>query len=255
MDTITTTANPTVKRLKALSESRGRREQNAFLVEGGVMIREALASGLTPLTAISEEDSPLLGELARAGADVKLCARHVLENVCDTKTPQGICAAFTLPADTEMPPKARFLLALDGVQDPGNMGTILRTADAAGFEGAYLSPLCADVYSPKVQRSAMGSGFRVPTRRLPLPEKLASLQKEGWRVVVSALDGLPLYENESRAAGDRLILVIGNEAKGVTKEVQAMADIRLKIPMRGRAESLNAAVAAGILMYELTKGL
>jgi len=251
MDTITTTTNPTVKLLRALSESKGRREQGAFLVEGAVMIDEALSGGLTPLFALSEVETPLLDRLKKAGAEVKLCARHVLESACDTKTPQGICASFRLPAEVTMPKDAKYLLAIDGVQDPGNMGTILRTADAAGFQGAFLSGICADVYSPKVQRSAMGSGFRVPTLRTELPEKLAEMQKNGYKVVVSALDGLPLYENEKYAYGEKLILVIGNEAKGVTKQVQSMADIRLKIPMRGKAESLNAAVAAGILMYEL----
>jgi TrmH family RNA methyltransferase len=253
MEKITSAANPAVKRLKALSDAKGRKEQGAFLVEGEVMVREALASGLNPLEALFEAETPLSGELAGHGALVRLCDRHILETVCDTRSPQGCCAAFTLPDGPAIPQNASRLLALDGVQDPGNLGTILRTADAAGFEGAYLSPLCADVYSPKVQRAAMGSGFRVPALRCLLEETLTRLKAEGWQIAVSALDGLNLYENEKALSGDKLILVIGNEARGVSPGVQKLSDIRIKIPMRGKAESLNAAVAAGILMYELTK--
>lgn len=254
MDTITGVTNPTVKRMKALNDAKGRREQNAFLVEGEVMINEALKSGLVPVEALCENEGPVTEALLSAGCRVALCARHVLEAVCDTKTPQGSCASFRLPENT-VPEGAVRLLALDGVQDPGNMGTILRTADASDWQGAYLSDRCADVYSPKVQRAAMGSGFRVGTARVDLPEKLMALKKQGFSVIVSALDGDPLYERKEISAGTKLVLVIGNEARGVTPEVQALADIKVKIPMRGRAESLNAAVAAGILMYEFTKDL
>ncbi len=253
METISSTSNPLVKRLRQLAEAKGRREQNAFLVEGEVMIREALASGLSPLEALGEGESALLEVLVARGAEVRLCARRVLESVCDTKTPQGVCAVFRLPADCGLSRDARRLLALDGVQDPGNLGTILRTADAAGFEGALLSPVCADVYSPKVQRAAMGSGFRVPTSRVPLPEALRGFKAEGFELVVSALDGLPIYEQKGLAGKEKLILAVGNEARGGTPEVRKLADISVKLPMRGRAESLNAAVAAGILMYELTR--
>lgn len=253
MELITAVSNPTVKRMKALADAKARREQGLFLVEGEVMIREALSSGLSPADALSEQETPLTRDLTNAGANVRLCSRNVLESVCDTRTPQGVCASFRLEQRSRIPSSARRLLALDGVQDPGNLGTILRTADAAGFEGAYLSGICADVYSPKVQRSAMGSGFRVPAVRTDLPETLRKLQAEGWKVAVSALDGLPLYEHSSLANEEKLILVIGNEAQGVTPQVQALADIRIRIPMRGRAESLNAAVAAGILMYEMTR--
>ena len=253
MDRITSAKNPLIRDMKALNQRKGRLEQGRFLVEGEVMIREALFSGLTPSEAMFEAETPLADELVKTGALVRLCDRHILETVCDTKTPQGCCAAFRLPEPKPFRENAARLLALDGVQDPGNLGTILRTADAAGFEGAFLSPQCADVYAPKVQRAAMGSGFRVPTLRCSLEETLKESRRKGFHIAVSALDGLPLYENEAALIGKKLILVIGNEAKGVSPGVQDIADIRLKIPMRGKAESLNAAVAAGILMYELTR--
>ena len=232
MERITSASNPVVKRLKALREAKARQESGLFLVEGEVMLREALACGLKPAEALAEEESALTDELARAGAVVRLAVRAAIEAACDTKTPQGVCASFTMPRRTSVPGGARRLVALDGVQDPGNLGTIWRTADAAGFDALLLGAGCADPWSPKVQRASMGSGFRV---------------------VVSALDGAPLYARTQPKSGEKLVLVIGNEARGVSPEVQRMADVKLKIPMRGEAESLNAAVAAGILMYELTK--
>ena len=255
MDTITSAANPLVKRLRSLRDAKGREASGEFLVEGEVMIREALSCGLIPSDALAEEEGALTEALLRAGAKVRLAKRCAIEAACDTKTPQGVCAAFRMPRGTRVPENARRIVALDGVQDPGNVGTILRTADAAGFDAVLMTPECADPYSPKVQRASMGSGFRVPVAAAVFPEALRGFQKEGFRVIVSALDGAPLYSRAPGTDGERLILVVGNEARGVSRPVQAIADEKIKIPMRGRAESLNAAVAAGILMYELTRGV
>ncbi|MBQ9408904.1 MAG: RNA methyltransferase [Clostridia bacterium] len=251
MEKITSAQNAAVKRLKSLNDIKARKRERACLVEGEVMIGEALGSGLKPLEALFEEETPLCLRLMEAGAQVRLCTRNVLESACDTVSPQGCCASFQL-MDRTVDEGARLLLALDGVQDPGNLGTILRTMDAAGFAGAFLSEACADVYSPKVQRSAMGSAFRMPTQRGDLTKKLTELKAQGFRIVVSDLSGGNLYESRF-SPNDKLLLVIGNEARGVSEPVKALSDIRVKIPMRGRAESLNAAVAAGILMYELTR--
>ena len=146
------------------------------------------------------------------------------------------------------------LVALDGVQDPGNVGTIWRTCDAAGIQGLLLTGECADPFSPKVQRAAMGSGFRVGARMCDdLAEELSALQARGYAVIASSLQGEPFCEALPRP--DRFVLVIGNEARGVSAAVQALSDVRVRLPMRGGAESLNAAVAAGIMMYELTRGM
>ncbi len=253
MERITSASNPAIKRLKALRDAKTRQESGLFLVEGEVMIREALACGLTPTEALAEKESALTEALAHAGAVVRLVVRAAIEAACDTKTPQGVCASFSMPRLTRIPANARRLVALDGVQDPGNLGTIWRTADAAGFDALLLGAGCADPWSPKVQRAGMGSGFRVAAVSGEMPLLLSRAQADGFRIVVSALDGAPLYARTRPKPGEKLVLVIGNEAHGVSPEVQQMADVRLKIPMRGGAESLNAAVAAGILMYELTK--
>ena len=180
-----------------------------------------------------------------------LLPAHVLAAVCDTKTPQGIAAVVRVHHTARL---GKRLVALDGVQDPGNVGTILRTADAAGFDGVLLSEQCADVFSPKVLRATMGSVFRMPMLlTAALPQELTRLAGEGYSILSSQLDGTPFYERQGVA--EWFVLVIGNEGNGVSPAVQATATHRLRLPMRGGAESLNAAVAAGIMMYELTREL
>lgn len=254
---ITSLKNPLVQRMKALKEREARLAQRLFLVEGPVMLREALLCGLKPDCLLYDEDKPdaaLLEAMAAAGAKFYAVPRQVLEAVCPTKTPQGACCAFQLPQSTPLSALGRRLVALDGVQDPGNVGTIWRTADAAGFDGLLLGAGCADPLSPKVQRAAMGSGFRLAYCQLDdLAGALKELGAQGWQVVVSALDGDDIYRRAP--IGERFVLVIGSEAHGASTAVKDQATHRVRLPMRGGAESLNAAVAAGILMYELTRDL
>ena len=140
---------------------------------------------------------------------------------------------------------------MDGVQDPGNVGTILRTADAAGFDGALLSGACADLYSAKTLRATMGSVFRVPTRRTDdLPAALTVMRESGYAVVATELGGADFY---AHCPHEKCVLVIGSEGRGVSPEVRAVATHHLALPMRGGAESLNAAVAAGIMIYEMAR--
>ncbi len=253
MEKITSTQNPVIRRLKALKDAKERAQTGLFLVEGEVMIKEALKCGLMPKEALFENESALMDALTKSGANVHFASRNAIEAACDTKTPQGCVCAFTMPRKTALPEGSMKIVALDAVQDPGNVGTIWRTADAAGFDAVIFGDGCADAYSPKVQRAAMGSGFRVPAVHGKLTELLPAYLESGASLIVSALDGSDLYARAPIPTDKPMILVIGNEAKGVSKEVQALSNVRLKIPMRGGAESLNAAVAAGILMYELTK--
>ena len=141
---------------------------------------------------------------------------------------------------------------MDAVQDPGNVGTVVRTADAAGFDGIILGPECADLFSPKVLRSTMGSifrmGFSFPQN---LVETMQKFRSQGYSVISSQLDGDSFYEREKVSSS--FILIIGNEGNGISEAVRKTATHHLRLPMRGGAESLNAAVAAGIMMYDLTK--
>ena len=247
---ITSLKNPRVLQWKSLKDRKGRRETGCFLVEGRKMVEEALRSGFRAEAVLLAEgfvpDFALPGDVPQYAMP-----EHVFAAVCDTKTPQGIAAVVRMQ---DSPVTGQRLVALDGVQDPGNVGTILRTADAAGFDGVLLSSQCADVYSPKVLRATMGSIFRMGLRVTEqLPQELAALSADGYSVISSQLDGTPFYEREP--VGERFVLVIGSEGNGVTDEVKAVATHRVKLPMRGGAESLNAAVAAGIIMYELTRDL
>lgn len=253
MDRITSAKNPVVKRLKALRERKAREESGLFLVEGGVMIAEALSCGLTVREALADEEHLEEAErLAARGAQVYAVPRSLLESVCDTRTPQGICASFALPRPLPLEDAPDRIVALDGTQDPGNVGTIWRTADAAGFQAVLFGEGCADPVSPKVQRAAMGSGFRVPFSQTDdLPGALAELKARGYAVIASDLHGQDFYARPD--PGERFVLVIGNEARGIREATRQAASMLVKLPMRGGAESLNAAVAAGIMMYELMR--
>ncbi len=248
METITSLKNANVTAWRSLKDKKGREELDAFLVEGARMVREALSSGFTvQAVLIRENDAPAV-DLPRSVPLYQLPA-HVFQSVCDTKTPQGIAAVLSRRVRPLSGPR---ILALDGIQDPGNMGTMIRTADAAGFDGILLSPECVDIFSPKVLRATMGSIFRM-SFGFPrnFPDALRELREKGYSVLSSQLDGDPFYEKKNIASS--LVLIVGNEGNGVSEAAKAEATHRLCLPMRGGAESLNAAVAAGIMMYDLTK--
>ena len=253
MDRITSARNPMVQRMRALKSAKARRESNLFLVEGEVMIREAIGCGLKMHELLADDSAADFAlEMENGGARAALVGRDLLESVCETRTPQGVCAAFEQPHQIGFEVLPDRVIALDGVQDPGNVGTIWRTADAAGFQAILLGHGSADPLSPKVQRAAMGSGFRLSFRcEKDLAVSLKSLRDLGFRVIVSDLHGNDFYSRPP--LGEKFVLVIGNEARGISDAVREQADMRLKLPMRGGAESLNAAVAAGIMMYELMR--
>lgn len=252
-ETLTSTKNPLIVMLRSLKSRKGRKETGMLLIEGEKLLIEAMALGLAPGFLLYDEarplDDALILRFVERGAEVHATTGHVLGVVCDTKEPQGCAAAFALPESMDVYPDR--LVALDGVQDPGNVGTIWRTADASGFQGVLIGEGSADPYSPKVQRAAMGSGIRLKCACVDLYEALSRLKAEGYEIVASTLDGTPFYARGPIA--DRFVLVIGNEARGISDPVASLADKKLKLPMRGGAESLNAAVAAGIMMYELTR--
>lgn len=248
MEILTSLKNPKVQIWRSLKEKKGREEHNAFLVEGIRMVREALASSFT-VRAILLRNHDFPDEPLPSGIPVFNLPEHIFHAVCSTKTPQGIAAVLELRTREAFGSR---LLALDGVQDPGNLGTIIRTADASGFDGILLSPDCADLFSPKVLRSTMGSvfrlGFSFPSS---LPDALESLKNKGFSILSSQLDGDPFYDRTN--VSPSFVLIIGNEGNGVSDAVKNTATHRLCLPMRGGAESLNAAVAAGIMMYDLMR--
>ena len=250
MEELTSLKNTKVMLWRSLKDKKAREEQQAFLAEGVRTVRDALSAGLSPLAVLLRED--FRPDFSLPGnVPVYSLPDHVFRSVCDTKTPQGIAAVLPLRVK---PATGRMLLALDGVQDPGNVGTIIRTADAAGFDGILLSRDCADLFSPKVLRATMGSvfhlGFSFPSS---LAEALLDLRSRGFSVLSSQLDGDPFFDRKDVASS--FVLVIGNEGNGISLPVRETATHRLCLPMKGNAESLNAAVAAGIMMYDLIRNV
>ncbi len=250
--------NPRIQGLRRLEQARERRGQNLFLAEGEKMTREAVGCGLarTVLFARGQEAryAYLLADALASGAECFSVPENVIALLSSARTPQGILAAAEIPREPDSLSGAR-ILALDGVQDPGNVGTMIRTADAAGFDGVLLGFGCADPYGPKAARASMGSLFRMPMRSCPgevasLAEELYAFRERGYSVVSSELGGADFYGSSPVPP---VVLVIGSEGNGVSEEVSAAATHRLALPMRGGAESLNAAVAAGIMMYELSR--
>lgn len=251
---ITSVHNPAVQALRELQKARARRETGLFLVEGVKMVDEALASGfcrtLVAEPQVLRADADRVSRAEAAGCEVLAVSRAVMEALSEAKTPQGIVCTVAVPEQAQALTGNR-IVALDGVQDPGNVGTILRTADAAGFDGALLGAGCADLYGAKTLRATMGSVFRVPTRRTDnLADELAQMRAQGYAVVATELGGADFYAHCPRT---RAVLVIGSEGHGVSEAVRAVATHHLALPMRGGAESLNAAVAAGIMLYEMAR--
>ena len=254
MKEITSVHNPQVQFLRDLQKAKNRRASGLFLAESMKMVREAIALSLCRTLIVDakrrEEYAELIALAQAAECEILLVTAAVMQALSEAKTPQGIACTVSVP----LQPKAlggRLLVALDGVQDPGNVGTILRTADAAGFDGALMSSACADLYSAKTLRATMGSVFRVPVMRTDdLPAALQALKARGYAVVATELGGEDFY---AKCPHENAVLVIGSEGRGITPEVRAVATHHLALPMRGGAESLNAAVAAGIMIYEMAR--
>jgi TrmH family RNA methyltransferase len=259
-DVITSVHNPLVKRLRQLLERKGRDEQGRFLVEGVHLVEEALRSQAGVVTLLYDHErglDPVCERALREASSVQVFAASsaVLAKLSETKSPQGIVAEVIKPRrDWEGWLKRAedcpyLILMLDEIQDPGNLGTILRTAEAAGVDAVILGKGSVDLYNGKVVRSTMGALFRLPVFSLPLAQAVESLQRQGARLLVSSLHEKSLAYDEAEYSG-KTVIVIGNEGRGVSAEMLAKANSLVHIPLYGRAESLNAAVAAGILVYE-----
>ncbi|MBQ2949029.1 MAG: RNA methyltransferase [Clostridia bacterium] len=248
---ITSVHNPQVQMLRELQKARARRENGLFLAESVKMVREAIDLGLCRTLIVDGKRREEYAELIDAAdCGVLLVTPSIMQALSEAKTPQGVMCTVEIPVQPEAV-AGNLIVAMDGVQDPGNVGTILRTADAAGFDGALLSGACADLYGAKTLRATMGSVFRVPVRRVEnLCQELETMKAQGYAVVATELGGEDFY---THCPHEKAILVIGSEGRGVSEAVRAAATHHLALPMRGGAESLNAAVAAGIMIYEMAR--
>lgn len=232
--------NPLVKELASLKEKKGRRRTGTFLVEGHKMVREAIACGMDVVRLILRED--YAGETY--GLPAVRLGRDAFAAVCDEKTPQGIAAEVAIALRSVQPPQGRCLL-LDGLQDPANVGAIIRTAVAAGYEDVYLAG-CADPFSPKSVRASMSGVFFARIMQGTQEEILSAIA--GMSVIAADMGGEDVF---SYVAPEKFCLAVGSEGSGLSALVRGRADVTVRIPMDARTESLNAAVSAGILMYAL----
>lgn len=250
---ITSTGNKKIKEVMQLAKKASlRKERGLFIVEGIKMFGE-----LKPEDIIEAYVSESFMRLCPTEIRVKLKFMNhetvtdtVYEYMSDTKTPQGIMAVVKMKHYEKLSGDA--FIILDRLQDPGNLGTIFRTAEAAGIDGILMNAETVDIYNPKVVRSTMGAIFRVPFKYVDdLPEAITKLKNDGVRVYAAHLDGRKDYDKTDYKKPTAFI--IGNESSGISEEIAACADELIVIPMKGKAESLNASVAGSILMFELAR--
>ena len=253
---ITSLQNPRVKAWRALKEAKGRAAQRLFLAEGDHLAGEALAAGAARALLMGESArEKFAGHLRSArerNIETVLLADHVMEALCDARAPQGVAAVCALPEISDQVPAGCLrLAALDGVQDPGNVGTVLRTLDAAGFDALLIDRRTADPYGPKALRASMGAVFRIPVYAGDLPRMLTGLSVT-HDLYAGALDGAPFFDRTR--SRDGVCVIIGNEGAGISPAVYAVPGIqKVKLPMRGGAESLNASVAGAIMIYDIIR--
>ena len=254
MEKITSVSNPRVQRVVQLKDkAKAREKAQAFIAEGLRLVSDTAPERLLEVYATESflAEHPMDGAVA--------VSDEVMRKMSDTRTPQGVLAVVRMPEHDEekliagTPGKPPLFLLLEDIRDPGNLGTILRTAEAAGVTAVFMSPGTVDVFSPKVVRSTMSAIFRVPF--VPGADLLSAaerMKERGVRVYASYLDPGAVPYTDADLAGGAAIMV-GNEAAGLTAELSGRADSRVYIPMQGEIESLNAAMAAGILMYEAAR--
>lgn len=251
---ISSESNGQIKELvKLQKQARFRKKQNVFVVEGLKMVQEAAQYGQLQKIYLSEcLYREGLSDLL-ASYDYEIIADAVFRRVSDTITPQGILGLVTIPRYSQeeiLQSQKPYYLLLDDIRDPGNLGTMIRTAEGAGMSAVILSHSSVDLFNPKVVRSTMGSIFRMPYCYVEsLPETIRQIQNQGCQVYATAMEGSVVYDQPDYTTG--AAVVIGNEANGISDAVFREKPVNIRIPMGGHLESLNAAVSAAIIMYEI----
>ena len=245
MERIASRTNPRVQRARSLRESKYRKETRCHFIEGDKLVREALISGGELVTVFVREGYE--GEMDFP-CETLLVTASVMDALSATGTPQNLCAVAKTP-DLVLPETfSGTVLLLEDVQDPGNVGTLIRTADALGASCVILSPQCADPFSPKTLRSSMGSVYHLPVFVTDIPAALRALNAQGYTCLCGHLKGSEILPPKT----SKMALLVGNEGNGVSDEAAALC-YPYRLPMPGRAESLNAAVFGAIMLYELMR--
>ena len=258
MNIISSKDNELVKNIKKLKDKKYRDLENVYIVEGIKMVKEAILENASIRQIIICDDceksdlisKEMMYEIAKY--DCIYVTNKIFKYITEVQTPQGVMAIIEKNnKDKEINYNEDIIVALDDIQDPGNLGTILRTVDSIGLSQILVSKGTADPYNPKVVRSTMGAIYRVKVIECDnLKETLKEIKKNKFKILVTSLD-------DSKSVYDikyyKKVIVIGNEANGVEEEIVKLADEKIKIPMLGKTESLNASVAAGIILYEYVR--
>jgi TrmH family RNA methyltransferase len=258
---ITSPSNPQIKEAVTIRESGRKKGRSTFLIEGLHLIESAIRAGaeidrvfFTDTFSARREGREMLKTLAKTNRNMFEVAPRLLNKIADTETPQGVVAVVTFfppPLDTLRLNDPPLLAVADGIQDPGNLGTIIRTSDAAGADGVVLLPGTCDPFMSKTVRATAGSIFNVPVVHTDRPELLEWMRDKRIHLAVTAADA-----PKSVFATDLdvpVAFVFGNEARGVSEPLHKAADLVVKIPIHGKAESLNVATSAAICLYEAVR--
>ena len=231
-----------------------RREARAFLAEGVRLVEEALTEDwpvrfVLYASGLNERGQGLVEEFSLKGCEVEEVAPQLLQSLSDTKNSQGILAVLD-HSPLPLPASLNFLLIPDQIRDPGNLGTLLRSASAAGVEAVLLPPETTDAFAPKVVRAGMGAHFRLPVHNMDWEGIEEVCRSAGLQVFLADMSGASCWETDLRAP---LALIVGGEAQGASNQARMLASTPVSIPMPGKAESLNAGVAGVILMFEVVR--
>lgn len=252
MKVIASSDNKIYKRVRSLAQKKYRDRLSRYLVEGENLVEESLSEGLAATVLIRDDRQDLYDRFAEKDAYSVFMTGDLFRKVAQTETSQGILAEVEKRTydETAFAETAKGnILVLDGLQDPGNLGTVLRTAAAAGYGGAVILKGTADVYAPKVTRAAAGALFRLPMFFAENAAQAAAILRKMGKTIIGTTPrgGIPYLDADLTKD---IALVIGNEGNGMSEEALAVTDQNVFIPMHTGMESLNAAVAAGILMYK-----
>lgn len=251
---IKSSSNQKYKFLRSLKKKKSRQESGLFCVEGAKGTADAVNSGFDVecIAASVQGYEKFRGDISGFGGDIYIIADNIFDALCDTSTPQGIMAVLRMRKNILENTPGKSYIYCDHINDPGNLGTIIRTADAGGMDGVLLSPECVDLYSPKTIRSSMGSFFHIPVYEDIDIKRLKELSSAGYRILSSALDERAEDYRSADYSGSA-VLVLGNESGGISDDVRSISDKFVKIPILGKAESLNVSIAGAIFIYEFVR--